>query len=338
MHRKHFHFLEKLRIAALLIAGTVIFGVSGFMLIEAYTFSEAFYSTIIILSTVGLGAIRTLSEAGRWFTTGLIILSIGIFAYGVSLITTYIMEGEIQRFLRYRKVIKMIQKMQDHVIVCGFGRNGKQACEQLASHQQAFVVIENNEKAIAELREQENYLFIEGDATRDEILEEAGIAKARALITTLPLDAANVFVVLTARELQPELKIISRASEDTSEGKLRRAGANNVIMPDKIGGTHMATLVTRPDVLEFIDHITGRINIRLEEIQCNNLLEAYKGKTIRELEIRNKTGANIIGFKTSDGEYIVNPQPDTVMKPNSKLFVLGTRLQVEDLVKILSAP
>jgi voltage-gated potassium channel len=200
------------------------------------------------------------------------------------------------------------------------------------------VVIENNEKAIAELREQENYLFIEGDATRDEILEEAGIAKARALITTLPLDAANVFVVLTARELQPELKIISRASEDTSEGKLRRAGANNVIMPDKIGGTHMATLVTRPDVLEFIDHITGRINIRLEEIQCNNLLEAYKGKTIRELEIRNKTGANIIGFKTSDGEYIVNPQPDTVMKPNSKLFVLGTRLQVEELVKILSAP
>jgi voltage-gated potassium channel len=186
------------------------------------------------------------------------------------------------------------------------------------------------------LREQEDFLFIEGDATKDEILLEAGIQKASALITTLPNDAANVFVVLTARELKPDLKIISRASEDSSENKLRRAGANNVIMPDKIGGTHMATLVTRPDVLEFIDHITGRINIRLEEIKCNNLPENLRGKSIRELEIRNKTGANVIGYKTSDGEYIINPGPEMMMKPDSKLFVLGTREQVENLMKVLS--
>lgn len=336
MHKRHFHLVRKLRIAALLILGTMITGIAGFMFIENYTFSEAVYTTIIILSTVGLGVVHTLSEAGRWFTAGLIILAIGIFAYGVSLITTYIMEGELQRFLKYRKILKMIDKLNDHIIVCGFGRNGKQACEQLWAHHHSFVVIENGEKAVNELREQDDFLFIEGDATKDEILLEAGITKAKALITTLPNDAANVFVVLTARELRPEMKIISRASEDTSENKLRRAGANNVIMPDKIGGVHMATLVTRPDVLEFIDHITGRINIRLEEIKCNNLKETLKGKTIRELEIRNKTGANVIGYKTSEGEYIINPGPETIMKPDSKLFVLGTREQVENLMQVLS--
>ena len=164
---------------------------------------------------------------------------------------------------------------------------------------------------------------------------EAGIEKACAIITTLPSDAANVFVVLTARELRSDIKIISRASESSSEGKLRRAGADNVIMPDKIGGSHMATLVTRPDVLEFIDHITGKVNIRLEEIMINKLKEIYKGKTIRELEVRNRTGANIIGFKTSEGEYIINPSPDTIMKPDSKLFVLGTSEEVEELTKVL---
>ncbi|MBL7924778.1 MAG: potassium channel protein [Bacteroidia bacterium] len=335
MHKKHFQFLRKLRVAAFMILGTMLFGIAGYMLIENYTLSEALYTTIIILSTVGLGVVHTLSDAGRWFTVGLIVLSLGIFAYGISMVTSYIMEGELQRYFKYRKVIKMIDKIEDHIIVCGYGRNGKQACEQLASHNHPFVVIENGEKGLTELREYENFLFIEGDATRDEILLEAGIEKARALITTLPNDAANVFVVLTARELNPTMKIISRASEDSSEGKLRRAGANNVIMPDKIGGTHMATLVTRPDVLEFIDHITGRINIRLEEIRCNNLKESYKGKTIRELEIRNKTGANIIGFKTSEGEYIINPNPDTIMKPDSKLFVLGTVEEVDILMKVL---
>ena len=166
---------------------------------------------------------------------------------------------------------------------------------------------------------------------------EAGIKNARALITTLPNDAENVFVVMSARELNPDLKIISRASEDSSDSKLKRAGANNVIMPDKIGGTHMASLVTRPDVLEFLDYITGRINIRLEEILYNNLSDRLKGKTIRELEIRNKTGANIIGFKTGDGDYVINPEPDTVMKPDAKLFVLGTQEQVTKLLAVLSS-
>ena len=329
-------FLRKLYIAVILILFNMLLGIIGFMLVEGYTFNEALYGTIIILSTVGLGLTRELSAPGRMFVVSFIVISIGIFAYAVSVVTSYIMEGELQRYIRIRKVRKEIEKLKGHVIVCGYGRNGRQACDQLHSHHQPFVAIESDAKIIAEIKENKHILFIEGNATNDESLIEAGITEARALITTLPKDADNVFVVLTARELNPGLKIISRASEDSSDNKLKRAGANNVIMPDKIGGTHMASLVTRPDVLEFLDYITGRINIRLEEILYSNLSDRLKGKTIRELEIRNKTGANIIGFKTSDGDYIINPEPDTVMKPDAKLFVLGTQDQVSSLLKILS--
>jgi len=335
MQKKRLHFLRKVYISFSLVLATIIIGVIGFRMIEGYSFSEAAYSTVIVLSTVGLGAVRPLSEEGRWFVTFLIIFSIGIFAYGISMVSTFVFEGELQRYFKYRKVEKKIELLRDHVIVCGFGRNGKQACEQLESHGQQFVAIEMDEKIIAEMRDINNLLFVEGDATKDEVLIQAGISNAKAIITSLPNDAANVFVVLTARELNPRLKIISRASEDSSEGKLKRAGANNVIMPDKIGGTHMATLVTRPDVIEFLDYITGKINIRLEEILYSNLNDRLKGKSIRDLEIRNKTGANIIGFKTGDGHYIINPEPDTVMKPDAKLFVLGTQEQVSKLLEIL---
>ncbi len=333
-----YHFLKRLYIALGLILFNMLFGFVGFIVIESQSFGEAVYSTIIILSTVGLGLTRELSDSGRWFVVVFILISIGIFAYAVSVVTSYIMEGELQTYFKARKVKKEIDKLSGHVIVCGFGRNGKQSSEQLKSHGQSFVVIESNPSIIVEIRDHfKEVLFIEGNATHDETLEQAGIVKAKALITTLPNDAENVFVVLTARELNPKLKIISRASEDSSDSKLKRAGANNVIMPDKIGGTHMASLVTRPDVLEFLDYITGRINIRLEEILYNNLSDRLKGKTIRELEIRNKTGANIIGFKTGDGEYVINPAPDTIMKPDAKLFVLGTQEQVTSLLQILSS-
>jgi len=335
MQKKHNRFLKNIRIAFFLLGFALALGISGFIIIEDYTFSESFYSTIIILSNVGLSPVKDLSDIGKWFVCLLIMLSLGAFAYAISTLTTYVMEGELQKFYKNKKTTKMIDQLSNHVIICGYGRNGRQACEQLTSHGQSFIVIEKEEAAINELKEQDNFLYIEGDATRDEILIDSGITKAKAIITTLPNDAANVFVVLTARELNPNLKIISRASEDTSEGKLRRAGANNVIMPDKIGGTHMATLVTRPDVLEFMDYITGTINVRLEEIFCSRLRGQYRGKSIRELEVRHKSGANIIGFKSKDGEYKINPDPDTLMENGSKIFVLGTQEQIENLLSIL---
>jgi len=331
----NFRYFKKLYYAIGLILSVLIIGIIGYIVIEGYSFVDAVFMTIITVATVGYREIQELDTAGKIFTSFLIVISIGTFAYAISVITRYVVEGEFRLYFHHYRVNKEIQKLENHVIVCGYGRNGRQACEQLRSGNERFVAIESNPSIVSEMREDGKILFLEGDATQDEILIEAGLDRAKALITALPSDAANVFVVLTARDMNSKLKIISRASDDASEHKLKRAGADNVIMPDKIGGTHMAALVTKPDVLEFIDHITGRINIRLEEILYSSLPESMRNKSIRELEIRNKTGANIIGFKTASGEYIINPPPDTVMMPDAKLFVLGTQEQVLSFKDIL---
>jgi voltage-gated potassium channel len=331
----NFKYFGKLYFAIGLILVVILVGVLGYYFLEHYSFIDAVFMTVITIATVGYREIHDLDEPGKIFTIFLIIFSIGTFAYAISVITRYVIEGEFRLFFKHYQVNKEIQKLRDHVIVCGYGRNGRQACQQLLSGNVPFIVIENNPAILDGMRVEKNILFVEGDATEDEVLEEAGLERAKALISALPSDAANVFVVLTARDKNPRLKIISRASEDASEHKLKRAGADNVIMPDKIGGTHMAALVTKPDVLEFIDHITGRINIRLEEILFSNLPESMQNKTIRELEIRNKTGANIIGFKKANGDYVINPPPDTLMLPDAKLFVLGTQEQVARFKEIL---
>ena len=328
-------YFRKLYLAIGMVLLVLLVGIVGYYTIEDYSLLDSVFMTVITVATVGYREVKELDDAGKIFTSFLIIFSIGTFAYAISVITRYVIEGEFQTYFKHYKVNKEILKLKDHVIVCGFGRNGRQACEQLRSGNEKFVAIESNPKIIATLHEDENILFIEGDATNDDVLLEAGLERAKALITALPNDAANVFVVLTARDRNPNLKIISRASDDASEHKLKRAGANNVIMPDKIGGTHMAALVTKPDVLEFIDHITGRINIRLEEILYSSLPNSMRGKSIKELEIRNKTGANIIGFKTAEGDYIINPSPEMVMMPDAKLFVLGTQEQVSRFKEIL---
>ena len=231
-----------------------------------------------------------------------------------------------------------VEKLSDHVIICGYGRNGRQAAQVLKKHNKRFVVIENNVKITKILNHKFQDLVLAGDSTQDEVLLKAGILKAKALITTLPVDADNMFIVLTARNLNPKLTIISRASEDGSDVKIKIAGADNVIMPDKVGGAHMASLVMKPDVMEFIDYITaqGGDNNNLEEVSFSHIPAHLKNKTLKDLEIRNKSGANIIGFKTENGEYIINPSADTLIIPQAKIFVLGTPEQLRKLKELLA--
>ncbi len=329
---------SKIYIALSLLILTVCVGVVGFILIEKYDFLDAFYMTIITVATVGFQEVHPLSSDGKLFTAFLIITSFGTFAYAVSSITNYISDGEFREYFKNKKVNSAIEKLDAHVIVCGFGRNGKQAAHVLKKHNTRFVVIEQKKDIVAAINHRFSDLVLEGDATLDEILLRAGILKAKALITTLPMDADNLFIVLTARTLNPKLTIISRASEDNSDKKLKLAGADNVIMPDKLGGAHMASLVMKPDVMEFVDYITGQggDNIRLEEITFDNLSGEYQNKTIRDLEVRNKSGANIIGFKTAQGEYVINPSADTKIIPDAKLFVLGTTDQIVKLKELFA--
>jgi voltage-gated potassium channel len=316
----------------------ICLGTVGFILIEGYNLLDALYMTVITIATVGFEEVHPLSENGRLFTIFLIITSFGTFAYALTSISQYVIDGEFNQYFKNYKLNAAIAKLENHVIICGFGRNGKQAAHVLKKHNTRFVVIEQKKEIVAAVNHRFSELMMEGDATLDEVLLKAGILKAKALITTLPIDADNVFIVLSARTLNPALTIISRASEDNSDKKLKIAGANNVIMPDKLGGAHMASLIMKPDILEFVDYVTGQggDHIRMDEITFANLPEKFQNKTIRDLEIRNRSGANIIGFKTAEGEYIINPDADTKIIPNAKLFVLGTTDQIVRLKELFT--
>ncbi len=321
-----------------LIATIFCIGIIGFIIIEDYSIFDAYYMTVITVATVGFQEVHPLSESGRLFTSFLIITSFGTFAYALTSLSKYVIDGEFNHYFKNYKVNSAIQQLHDHIIICGYGRNGRQAAQVLKKHNKRFVVIEQKADVIEGMNKKYESLVVQGDSTRDETLIKAGIHKAKALITTLPIDADNLFIVLSARSLNPALTIISRASDDNSDKKLKIAGANNVIMPDKIGGAHMASLVMQPDVIEFIDVITGQegTSINLEEITFDNLPQEYRNKTIKDLEVRQKTGANIVGFKTAQGEYVINPSADTKIIPDAKLFVLGTGEQIKKLKELFN--
>lgn len=320
--------LNRVFLSIALLVGSLLAGILGFMTIEDYGFVDALFMTVITFSTVGYNEVQPLSEAGRLFTSSYIILNLGIFAYVVSVITTYIFEGELNHYLKNYRMSKELKKIQDHVIVCGFGRNGSKACEELANSNVPFVLVERDEANVESVISKYNVLI--GEATQDDVLRDAGIARAKAIITTLPSDADNVFITLTAKELNPNVKIIARASEDNTTNKLRRAGATKVVMPDAVGGIHMAQLVTKPYVIEFLDLFTGigGNQFVLEEVPYNLLKSDFQDKSIRELDVRNKTGATLVGFKDDVKGFIFNPSPDMLIGPDDVMILLGSREEV----------
>lgn len=303
------------------------------MNIEGFSFFDSFYMTIITISTVGFNEVHQLSDGGRFFTAFLIITSFGIFAYAIGAISSYVLNGEFRRYYKERKLEKTIGNLKDHVIVCGFGRNGRRAVQEFIAHKTPFVVIENEKEISMELVEKNDILFIDGDAREDEVLLKANIKKARALISTLPYDADNLLTVLTARELNKDLIIISKAALESNYRKLKLAGANNVIMPHVIGGAQMASMIIKPDVIEFFDQIIMQNPEEpvLKEVLCRDLAHDDSVHTIMELRGMKKAGVTIIGMKSENGEYVINPSNDTKLKPGSKLFVLGTPEQISSL-------
>jgi voltage-gated potassium channel len=329
--------LKKIQIGLIMLVSLVVMGVAGFMILEGDSVLNALYMTVITISTVGFGEIHQLTTAGKIFTMILIVTSFGTYAYALTTISTHFFEGRL-KYLLEGSTIKSLKKMQNHVIICGYGRNGQQVARELNAHHHSYVIIEEKHEITMNSVDKETS-FIEGDATQDEILLKANVKTAKAVITTLPIDADNLYVVLTARSLNPKLEIISRASDESSEHKLRMAGVTNVVMPERVGGTHMAELITSPDIIEFLDHVSvhGQDPTRREEIICPSLAPGSNSRTIDELKIRRLTGANIIGYKTPKGEYILNPKPDTLVVPGAKLFVLGTPEEIKLTQKILSS-
>ncbi len=321
---------------AILVLMLTLVGTVGFMFFEHFSFLDALFMTVISMSTVGYGTLHPLSPWGKIFAIVFILVSLGVVAYFISQITQQFLKREFGFFFGPYNRNQKRKKMKNHVIVCGYGRNGSQVVNELRAYKEKVVVVDNNHELIV-AQNFDNTEFIEGDATVDDVLIRAGVQHAAALISALPLDADNLYVVLSARALNPRLKIISRASGESAEKKLRMAGVTNVVTPERVGGTHMATLVAQPDVMEFLERLNqrGSSPVQLMEIFCDNLPENLINKPIREIGYRQITGANILGYKTADGEYILNPSPDTQLVPNSKLFVLGTTEQVVDFARLV---
>ena len=309
----------------------LVFGVVGYKIISDFTWVEAIYMTIITVTTVGFSEVRPLDAEAKIFTVFLIVTSVFIFGFAISVVTEYILGRNSLEVLKKKKVKKQIDSLSNHVVVCGFGRNGMQAAEKLLAYKKPFVVIEKNKEIIE--RYEDEILFVEGDANEDDVLLQAGIERAQYLITAVPDDAANLFIVLSARQLNKNLFIISRASQVTSQKKLAFAGANKVIMPDKIGGDHMASLVVMPDLITFMDKLSveGEHTTNLEEVEIANFAGQVDCNSLRDLDLRRKTGCTIIGYIDPNGKYIINPEADLKLEPKGKVIVLGRPEQIRKL-------
>jgi len=330
--------LFQIKIVVALSLLLLIFLTGTFTYMFAFDFSliDSIYMTIITISTVGFKEVEPLSNAEKMFTSGLIVSSIFIMGYAIAVISEYILSKNDLGILIQKRVEKRIKRMQGHVIVCGYGRNGQQAVHKLLAYKKPFVVIEKDEE-IVEKYYSEMVLFVHGNANEDDVLKKAGIEKASTLITALPSDADNLFVVLSARQLNNNLKIISRATEETTLKKLKLAGADNVIMPDRIGGDHMASLVVTPDLIEFLDNLSvsgDDDSMNIEQVSFAKVCPEGDEMAIKDLDLRKKTGCSIIGYKSPEGEYIVNPEADMILKRGSKLILIGRPFQIESLKEL----
>ena len=313
----------------------VSIGTIGYMVLENLNPLEALYMTIITISTVGFQEVTDLTVNGRILTIFIIIAGLGTVAYTFTSISSYVLEGEFNKELRRRRMENKVSNLKDHYILCGAGKTGTVVIQQFLMRNVPFVVIEANEERSQELREQ-GILSLHGRASDEELLEKARISAAKGLIACLANDADNVFTALTARQMNPNLYIVSRAFDKSAHRKLLHAGANNTISPDELGGTRLAALVLKPAVVSFIDVITrfGELDFDLEEVDVTDGSH-FEGKTLRETGIREKTGLIVMAIKrVGVDQLIFNPNNKELLRKGDKMIVLGNTEQIEALRKL----
>jgi voltage-gated potassium channel len=308
----------------------LVFGSLGFMWLEGWDFFDSLYMTVTTLTTVGYGETHPLDRAGRIYNMVLILSGMGVLFYIVGSLARAVVEGEIHAALGRRKLIKHIKRLKNHYILCGFGRIGEIVARQLKGRGLSLVIVENDAALLARL-EASGYYFINGDATREDILQEAGIERARGLISTLPSDSDNVYVVLTARSLNPNLFIVARGEEIGSEKKLLRAGADKVESPYEMGGQKMAQTIMRPTVVTFMElAMKEGVDWTMEEIavgQTSPLL----GVPLKDSGIRQNLNLILVAIKRADGELLFNPSHETHILAGDTLIALGLRKNLDAL-------
>lgn len=314
---------SRLKIALSLVVTIFATGTLGFHYIEGWAFVDSFYVTVTTLSTVGYGDFAPLTTEGKLFTVAIIILGVGTMLYSFGLVSEMVIEGRLRRLLGRGKMEKMIDKLGNHYIVCGGGRIGFLITRELAADKVPYVVIDNNPEVIQKL-EDEGFIYCKGDATHDKTLLEAGIKRAKGVICVLPSDAENLYVILTAKELHPNIYILSRCEEEESEHRLLQAGADRVMSPYTLGGVRMAMAILRPAMLDFIEITTSRqsLELRMEEISiCAG--SPYIGQTLEDSGIRKRYGLIIVAVKKGTEKMIFNPMASYIIAEGDRLIAMG---------------
>ena len=326
--------LRKIGLWLSAMASLVILGSLGYMIVLDLSFIDALYMTIITMSTVGYREVVELDTMGKWYTIFLILISMGMVGYLLKVIFDFFSQGDIRSVWRKNKMNKVIETLKDHYIICGAGDTGINVVHQFMKREMPFVVIEKDE-AVIETLEEMGVLYILGDASKEDILQKAGVEEAKGLITTLSKDAENVFIVLTARQLNFDIFIISRFHDQSARKKLIHAGANRVVSPDEIGGKKMAQLMISPQVQFFVDNIIDAKNmsINMEEVVVHKDSE-LAGKNLRQADISNKIGLIVLAIRRDEEKIIFNPKADEVLSVDDRLIVVGSKEQIQQISKI----
>jgi len=325
---------QKIILSIALIFGVILFGTIGYSLVEGWGIFDSLYMTVITLTTVGYEEVHALSYPGRVFTIVLILVGVGTMLYTLSVGAKILLEGEIREILGRRKASKKIGKMENHYIICGYGRMGRIICREMIQNGAPFVVVEKIPEVIAAI--DKDILSILGDATQDAVLKEAGIERAKGLISVLSTDADNLYVVLSARGLSPRLRIVARASDEGAERKLFRAGADNVVSPYFIGGLRIAHTILKPAVVDFIEFATrsGNIELQMEEVVVNESSRLVD-KALDECGIRKDLGIIIVAIKRESGEMEFNPTSTSIIKKGDTLVAMGETRHLKALRELV---
>jgi len=311
----------------------VLLGSLGYVWLEGWSFFDSLYMTVITLTTVGYGDFHPTTPASRLYTMALILIGVGFMLYVITSLARVVVEGEIREVLGRRKLLKQIKKLRDHYIICGFGRIGEIIARQLKERGIPLVIVENNPDLIPSL-EESGYYYILGDASKEEVLLEAGIERAKGLVAVVSSDANNVFITLTARSLNPNLFIVARGAEPGSQQKLLRAGADRVESPYELGGRKMAQTILRPNVTTFIDlAMKEEVDLSMEEVMVAPT-SPLVGLALRDSGIRQKLNIIVVAIKRASGEMLFNPSPGTQIFAGDTLIALGMRQSLDELEKM----
>ncbi len=318
---------RRLRLGLLILAGVLVAGTAGYVVL-GFSLLDAVYQTVTTVTTVGFREVQPLSDVGQVFTIVLILTGVGTALYNLTLVIQAVIEGELTELLGRRKMERQIGRMGNHVIVCGWGRVGRAITQYVARAGEDVVVVDRDPERARTI----GHPVVQGDATDDKVLMEAGIERARVLVSALTTDADNLFVTLSGRSLRPDLFIVARARVDESQAKLLQAGADRVVNPQSIGGKRMAAFVLQPHVAEFLDVVMhdGTLEFRLEEVAVAEG-SPLAGVSLRDTHIRDQTGALILAMRAGDGTFTTNPPPETLLRAGQILIAIGTESQLQAL-------